>query len=277
MAKKKDRKQARVNRRIARSKAILKKTMGQVTREQDLLSKIKEPNIKTLPTKSDDLENINATMAYIQSNKDINTDNQLGAWMAQAMRKAIGDMSWSFKKNGMETDYWVIDNQWDGNEASLISHVKWKKYPTDPTAQKRLEAITKSKWGSKELHQKHLKDSHHSGFMTNMLENHKGLNIDESTRNKLEGLMNSSMMWEFITDNVVKTSRRARGGNFSDDVNDAWGEMFQDIKDFIDDSKGNLQQSDLDVIIRMLHNPSKYTIDEVKNFLDDTIKKYLGE
>ncbi len=217
----------------------------------------------------DSLGKIQETLNYIQSNKRTNASITISADLASAMRWSIGDTNHDFAP-GESNAYYEISPDWDGRESTLINYVTWKTLPNDPKAVKYLDKVSGSKWGSEKQHQEHLKEAYHTGY--NNLMDQLNLKISDNMLEQLEGLMYSSAMWH-----VVGAGDR---GYDSDQGKDDWSDIFVHLDKMVTKTKGKLQQTDLDKIVKLItdveNNPSyhPHAEDELQDLIDDIIDTY---
>lgn len=254
LAKKRAKRAARETRRI-------ENLLNQATRSLDTAPK------KYKPQSLDSLQRIQETLSFIKSQPNLNKDDRLSKWMMQAMREVVGD-DHEFQA-GDSNSYFTIDPSWDGDEASLISHVTWHQIPNE-RAEERLLDITNSKWGSEQRHDEYLDDAQHKSYRTH-IEN-LGLDAeDQSMTEQLESLMHSSTMWKFIGDQYMLGTKYYE----SEQADEDWEIMYRYLSDMVTKGRGKIKQRDIDKVITYLNNPSRYSVDDVVNYIDETLKGYI--
>lgn len=247
--------------RAARETRRIENLLNQATRSLDTAPK------KYKPQSLDSLQRIQETLSFIKSQPNLNKDDRLSKWMMQAMREVVGD-DHEFQA-GDSNSYFTIDPSWDGDEASLISHVTWHQIPNE-WAEERLLDITNSKWGSEQRHDEYLDDAQHKSYRTH-IENLGLDSEDQSMTEQLEALMHSSTMWKFIGDQYMLGTKYYE----SDQADEDWEIMYRYLSDMVTKGRGKIKQRDIDKVITYLNNPSRYSVDDVVNYIDETLKGYI--
>ena len=268
---KKEKKQImrREKKRLKDEQRKLKKQIEQERKAQKAITRqyeqvIKEANNpKKLPATS-----IDETLSYIHSNPRLNSNRTLSAYLRMALKKESGNPDFDFE-SGVH-DLYTIDEGWDGNPNTVISHIKINKPFSDPTAQKYLNMITESDWGSEELHQRSLDKARRKAYHSNI-----GVEFSDQQLDYLELIMNSSAMWHIVGDQYGLTT----GDYDSDQAKETWQIMHSYVQDL---TELDPSHADLAEILHRIDNfdsrkaATPAELNEVLELVESKIKKYRG-
>ena len=228
-----------------------------------LARKEKRQALRYIPYTFED--KINASLKYIHDNPTINKSNELSRKLLLAMRLVKMNDSYVPKKPE-DNQFFTIDNQWDGDFSSLISHVTWKDTNNDDRVEKYLQQIIDSDWGSKEKHEASLKKAADSAYAKNV-EDLLDVGVSGSTIDILKNLMNSSDMWHIIGDQYGLGTKEYDSNQAKSD----WEDLFMDIQILIDE-KGYIPNNDLQKLLQMINNRDNYN--ELLKWVNDKIRGY---
>ena len=144
-------------------------------------------------------EEIERTLKFIKDNPNTNVNRELSNRLIQAIELETGINDIDFINN-RETDLYKIDDTWDGNYNSLISHVTFKKDFTNPEAEEALKEVTESNWGSEELYKEHLEKAASKAYDANTEGMKELKDLPTAMLGLLENIMNDSKMWRIVGD-----------------------------------------------------------------------------
>jgi len=235
-----------------------KKSPKQIQAEQ---RKLYSKSLKKKPKSDDAKELADKWNGYFDFAEDKLPagSNDIGKNLYPALLKLAG-----LPKDGRleSKDYgnFVIDNQWDGSDATLFQHVTFKKIPKDNQAVKFLDRIYQDKGDhfTQSGYDKFVDEWHKKSYQTlqdNPLTQGRMQNYEI-----LEEIMNSSPAWQ-----IAKSNLRD-----SDQVLDRWLTLYESMNEAIQADQGIF-----DWAVQQITN-RKHNINWIINAIDDEIKLMLA-
>ena len=217
--------------------------------------KRKESKLRRLlgpATQKSQQQQITDTLNFIQNNKNLNSSRDLSTDITSAIEKEMQYRAGGVYQdvdfiNNRHTDLYDIDDTWSGTYNTLINHITIKEEFQSPEAQKYLQKVIDSDWGSQENYDKYIQKSKEQAYN----ENTKDLDIPPSQYALLQSLMNDSRMWHIIGDrhNLV-------GGGYthyeSSQTKEEWTQLHRDVQKLIDNSK--TKRKAIKKLLEMLEN-----------------------
>lgn len=232
----------------------------------------KDINIKPINAATP-LENINRTMNYIRNNPNLNRDNNLGFRLKNVMDLLTGDGTKRYEA-GKDYGFFEINSSWDGKISSLVGNVTFKDLDNNAEAAEYLNDIAESKWGDEERHKQYLKDAAHNRWEQNT-SNLDLSNIDSTSLELIEQIMNSSDMWQIIVEDKGATGMKDYKKSYeSSQVEQTWENTVIDLSDVLLQGVKNkkLKRGDLDTLKRMIINHDDFK--SIVKFINELLEKY---
>lgn len=308
---KKNRRQARLNRREAREERAVafglsspslrqppkkqkkhakeRREEAKAKRQQDIARARFERQMRALnppkasqPTSTLSIdEQIERTLAFIKENENTNVNQELSNKITEAIALETGNWDVDFV-NEPETDLYKVDETWDGNPNSIISHIELKKDLQNPEAVGALEDIVESDWGSPEKYEEHLEKASAQAYDKNVKAVQDTLNkVPKQMLGVLEDIMNSSTMWHIVGDRYGLSKGDPRHYE-SESAKEDWDSLHKDVQKLVSIPYG-VSQADMDKLINAISkydaagNLSKAPDDayaNLKNIIEEILSKY---
>lgn len=265
---KQERKQLERERRERERERLQRKKIDVIIKEN------LEKDIKVKPINAaTPIENINRTMNYIRNNPNLNRDDNLGFRVKNVMDLLLGDGTNRYEA-GKDYGFFEIDDDWDCKISSLIGNVTFKDLDNNADAAEYLNDIAESKWGDEERHQQYLKDAAHNRWSQNT-SNLDFSDVDSTTLELIEQIMNSSDMWQIIVEDKGATGMKDYKKSYeSSQVEQTWENTVIDLSDVLTQGikSKKLKRGDIDTLKRMIKNHDDFK--SIVKFINKLLEEY---